>query len=195
MRIESAKAASSSRIFHEAARMSSAQRVRTIKMNIKKTLLVPASLALFAFLGLAGIPTTAKADDDRQPFSAICQSAQALSGDSRYVGHDCGPDANPNILVRAVSHKCIYLTDITVYGNNPVAGGGHEVDLEDVTNSRSGPPKVVFVAPWIGQGASVASQDWQTPIVFTGPLFADVFSANNNIIVTVSGFYAKCPAH
>jgi hypothetical protein len=163
-------------------------------VDIKMKHMALGSLTVIACLVLVGMSTTAKADDDRQPFSAICQSFQTSSGDSRYAGHDCGsPDANPAILVPAVSKKCIYLTDITVFGNNPVAGGGHEVDLEDVTNSRSGPPKVVFVAPWIGQGASVVSQDWQTPIVFTGPLFADVHDANNNIIVTVSGFYGRCP--
>jgi hypothetical protein len=172
-------------------------------MRTKIKHLVPASLAVFAFLGLAGISTTATAgtwlNGNPQPFSARCQS-DAANGSAQYAGHYCdtGTEGQVNVLVPQQNGSCFYMTDLTVYNNNPVANGGHEVEIED-GGSRAVPAAVVFVAPWEYPGAGisnqpmVAHQDWQTPIVFWKSLYADVHSPNNNVYVTVSGFYNKCP--
>jgi len=171
-------------------------------MNIKKVLLAPVSLAVLAFLGLAGTSTKAAAggwyDDNPKPFSAICQSNQAYSGGSPYT--DCGScstaacpldDATPQVLVPASTKKnyCFFLTDFTAENNN----ADKQIDLRNQSASRANPAIVVLASRYDGTGPTLAKQDWSTPLVFTGALYVDVHFPNNNLYITVSGYYDRCP--
>lgn len=147
-------------------------------------------LACAAF-GLVGISTTAKADDVKFPYSTVCQSAHEATnpGDDRFDGHDCGADANPQVLVPKRWGYCFYLTDYSAENNNSPS---KRVDLLNGTNSRANLPKAVLAAHYNG-GHTLTSEHWITPLVFDGNLYADVWGANGNVMITVSGYYAKCP--
>jgi len=160
-----------------------------------------ASLAVFATLGLSGISMKAEAggwySNSPQPYNAICQSDQTNSGSTEYSGHDCGStpsvpgtDGSVAILVPQISYKCFFLTDYTATNNN----GDREVDFRNGNGgSRAFPPNVVLASAYDGTGPTLSHQGWQTPIVFTSNLYSDVHFPNNNIIITVSGYYDRCP--
>jgi len=173
-------------------------------MNIKMKYLTLGSLSAFALLGMLTISVVARADygsQDRILFSTVCQSnQQSASGNPRYNGHDCGTggDGSPAILVPQSTKKgvCFYLTDYTAYNNNSQssASPSHEVDFIDGSNSRATLPAVVLVAKYNSASAPDLTKDnWETPIVFHSDLWVDVHFPNNNIIITVSGFYDECP--
>ena len=166
-------------------------------MSITNKHLVLASLVVCATFGLAGISTTAVAGGWYNPspplYSAICQSYQTEAGNNQYLGHDCGsgPDGTPAILVPQVKNMCYYLSDFTATNNN----GPREVALRNGNGgSRSYPPNVDLVSAYDGN-ITLSKQDWTTPIVFTSNLWVDVQNPNNNVIITVSGYYDHCPPH
>lgn len=164
-------------------------------MNLKKYI-IHLSVALLALFVLVGISTPAAADDlfnpffPPTPFNAVCQSGTFLLGSpSAYQGCETATTGNPPaVLVPAKPGQCFYLTDVTLFNNN----GSREVDLRNASNSRAYPAAVVLASSYNG-GPTLTVQDWQAPIVFTGALYADVHTPNNNVYVTVSGYYYWCP--
>ncbi len=166
-------------------------------MNMKVKNLVAAFVAAGSVIGLGAISTAAEAGSwwggSPTPFSVTCQS-ETVGG----VIQNCGSGDNPEVLVPWINKKCFFLTDFTAYNNNPVDFGGRRVDLRDVTNGRGSPPKVVYFLPYdsaasANNGGSTTVQSFQTPLVFTGNVYADVGNGNNNVFVTVSGYYDRCP--
>jgi hypothetical protein len=164
-------------------------------MNITNRQLVLASLLVCATLGLTGISTTAVAggwfSPSPQLYSAICQSYQTEAGNSEYAGHDCGSggDGTAAILVPLQKYFCFYLTDFTATNNN----GARQVALRNGNGgSRAFPPSVDLASAYNGN-ITQSNQDWTTPIVFTSNLWVDVQNPNNNVIITVSGYYDRCP--
>jgi len=71
------------------------------------------------------------------------------------------------------------------------------VDIRDGNGgSRAVPAKVVYFLPYNpaagGNGGSTTVQDFQTPIAFEEDLYVDVHFPNNNVWVTLSGYYDHC---
>lgn len=160
-------------------------------MNVKTKLLALSSLAVCAAFGLSGISTTAEAggwyNSSPQPFSAICESNDTTDP---YPTCGAAPDGGVATLVPQVSYKCFFLTDYTATNNN----GDREVDLRNGNGgSRGFAPNVALASAYDGNGPTLSKQDWTTPIVFTSNLYTDVHNPNNNIIITVSGYYDRCP--
>lgn len=170
-------------------------------MNIKAKKLI--SLGAFAsvFLGFSSISTTAEAipwlTGAAVPTSVACMS-KPYNG-SPYTPCDDPNNGNllPVIEKSTKNNTCFYLTDVTAYNNNPVQTGGREVDIRE-GNSLANPAKVVYFLPYNpdqsqGAGGSTTVQDFSTPIVFADDLYVDVKNPNNNVIVTLSGYYDHCP--
>ena len=172
-------------------------------MNMKAKKLVTACVTAGAVFGLVGTPTIAKADWDwgvsqKTPFNAICQSSPAGSAyQACETGTTDGSPINPLVPKSTKKNTCFFLTDFTAYNNNPIAGGGRQVDLRDGNGgSRAFAAKVVYFLPYPsggGNGGSTTVQDFTTPLVFTDNLYPDVHNPNNNVFITVSGYYDRCP--
>ncbi len=166
--------------------MSTKRLSRFARMHINPQTLVPAWATAVAFLGLVAISTTAEsngASSSPQPFSAVCQS-DGVSVSSVY--QDCGANPDGTVgppLVPKLTKKCFFLTDVTAVNNNAIK----QLDLRNADGSRGTPAKVVYFVP---VGTTV--QGFQTPIEFDGDLYVDIHNPNNNLYITVSGYYAKC---
>ncbi|MFA6994717.1 MAG: hypothetical protein WC246_03770 [Candidatus Paceibacterota bacterium] len=167
-------------------------------MNIKAKKLVSACVTAGAFIGLAGISMAAEAGSwwggAPKPFSVTCQSSTL----GTYVDCGTGPDGSVSVVVpkSLKNNTCFYLTDVTAVNNNPINGGGRQVDIRE-GNSRANPAKVVYFLPYNpngtnGNGGSTTVQDFQTPIAFEEDLYVDVHFPNNNVWVTLSGYYDHC---
>ena len=161
------------------------------------------ALAAVSAMSFMGASTTVYADphwNNQSMVSVTCQSYLTLSAGSPYPDCGSGPDGSVGAAIVPKSTKkntCFFLTDVTATNNNPINGGGRQLDIRN-TNSRANPAKVVFFLPYNptgtnGNGGSTTVQDFNTPIVFTDDLFVDVHTPNNNVFVTVSGYYDYCP--